>query len=75
MTKEVILKDALHIPDFKYNLLLVSVLKDKRYSISFSNTDYIIQDKSFSKMIGEVELFNRLYLLRIKDEKSKSHHI
>lgn len=71
--KKVILKDVLYISDFKYNLLSVSsILKDKRYSLSFSNSNCIIQDKSLLKMIGKVELFSGLYLLKIKDERVKT---
>lgn len=75
-TKEVILRDVLYILGFKYNLLSVNaLLKDKIYYISFSNVDCIIQDKLLLKIIRKVEHFNGLYLLRIYDEKSKSHPI
>ena len=70
IANEVILRDVLYIPDFKYNLLSVSaLLKDERFAVSFSNSNCLIQDKLLSKMIGRVELTNELYLLRIKNEK------
>lgn len=73
ITKNVVLRDVLYIPEFKYNLLSVSaLLKDKRYSIFFSNVDCIIQDKLLLKTIGKVELINGLYLLYTHHEKDKS---
>ena len=49
IARQLVLNDVLYIPDFKYNLLSVSaLLKDGKYSISFTNTNCIIQDKSVS---------------------------
>lgn len=70
IAKEVILRDVLYIPDFKYNLLSVSaLLKDERFAVSFSISNCLIQDKLLSKTIGKVEVTNGLYLLRVRKYK------
>lgn len=71
IAKDLILQDILCILEFKYNLLSESAfLKDTKYSLSFTNTNCIIQDKLLLKMIGKVEFPNGLYLF---STEAKSH--
>ena len=69
ISNDLVLKDVLYIPDFKYNLLLVStLLKYDKFAISFVDSNCLSQDKWLSKTIGKAELTNGPYLLRMKNE-------
>ena len=54
ISNDLVLKDVLYIPDFKYNLLSIStLLKYDKFDISFADSNCLIQDKWLSKMIWE----------------------
>lgn len=63
ITEDICLWDVLLIPEFQYNLFSISsLLKDSKYSITFSNNHYILQDTLSSRMIGKAENIEGLYL-------------
>ena len=52
ISNDLVLKDVLYIPNFKYNLLSVStLLKDDKFALLFADSNCLIQEKWLSKMI------------------------
>lgn len=63
LTSDVLINEVLYMPQFSYNLLSISsLLKDKKYSINFTENSCSIQDKYLSRMIGRIEIHGGLYL-------------
>lgn len=59
------LHGVLYIPQFHFNILSISMpLKDMPHLlVEFSNTSYILEDKSTSRMIGRGSSLHGLYPL------------
>jgi len=74
--------NILYIPNFTFNLLLVAKLIDNLSCvITFDSSGCHIQDKNSLKIIGSVEMQDRLYILRVHSYQNlqikpvKSPHI
>lgn len=64
LSPSLILKNVLYIPSFHVNLISVScLLNTSCYSLSFTNADFLIQDKSQQRVIGKGSLAHGLYVL------------
>lgn len=58
------LKEVLHVPQFKFNLLSVSALvADTTLTVSFLHDSFVIQDPHTKQMIGKGERVAGLYIL------------
>ena len=67
------IKDVLHIPDFKCNLLSVSKLtKDIKCAVTFFPDFFILQDLSSRTLIGMGECKNGLYRMGMTRRKRKA---
>ncbi|CAN1215504.1 hypothetical protein LINPERPRIM_LOCUS253 [Linum perenne] len=72
--KNLILRNVLVIPSFKFNLLSVSKLSAKNSCIAiFSAVNCAFQDIRNSKMIGTAELWNGLYYLSLSKSSPQQH--
>ncbi|XP_019184652.1 PREDICTED: uncharacterized protein LOC109179609 [Ipomoea nil] len=64
LSDDLILHNALYIPEFHYNLIFVSsFIKHSNHTVKMYSDQCIIQDVPHGKMIGRAELRNGLYYL------------
>lgn len=65
LAPDLTLCDVLYIPSFRVNLISVSsLLHGSDFSITFHTNSFVIQDKYKSRMIGQGDLWQGLYVLQ-----------
>ncbi|KAA8531071.1 hypothetical protein F0562_005780 [Nyssa sinensis] len=68
-----ILKDVLYVPQFKFNLMSVSALtKGSQFTVNFFLDCFIIQEINSKKMISKGDKLKDLYVLDTTTLKSQS---
>ncbi|KAL5556239.1 hypothetical protein UlMin_038475 [Ulmus minor] len=71
---DLVLKDVLFVPQFKFNLISVSALvTGSGLTVSFLPDCFVIQDLSTKKMIGRGDKVQDLYILNVHCLNSISH--
>ena len=72
LSKNISLKNVLHVPKLTCNLLSVSKLsKDSNSRVIFSKSYCIFQEQNSGKMIGSAKLINGLYFFEDEESKNK----
>ena len=62
LSKNIDLKNVLHVPKLTYNLLSVrKICTDSHCSVKFFNTHCVFQDRTSGKMIGSAKIMDGLY--------------
>lgn len=75
ISEKISLKSVLHVPKLACNLLSVSKLsKDSDYSILFSPSNCVFQDRNLGKMIGTAREINGLYYYDGTGSENKTAH-
>jgi hypothetical protein len=74
LSKNIDLKNVLHVPKLSCNLLSVSkICKDSNCNVKFFNTHCIFQDQISGKMIGSAKMMDGLYYFEETFENKVAH--
>ena len=69
LSSQLILKDVLFIPQFKFNLISISALTNSSsLMVTFFPENFIIQDPSSPKMIGKGDKVQDLYVFKVANK-------
>ncbi|KAL4364052.1 hypothetical protein GQ457_04G026420 [Hibiscus cannabinus] len=64
LSDRILLRDVLYVPEFRFNLLVVSsLIKDTDLTVLFSKSHFLIQ--GLCQVIGKGEFYRGLYLLQL----------